>query len=242
MAIKFSNRASQMGNELFDILVHLLVAMAAGALIGLERTYNGHDAGFRTLTLVCMASSLLMLVANYQREWFSQALIETVRIDPTRMAQGIMTGIGFLGAGVIMREGLSVRGLTTAASIWITAAIGILAGVGLYAAVAIVSVMTIGTLSIFRWIELRLPKLIYARCLLRLNCETPMPEKDLRGLLAQHDFDIVSLSYMFMQEEGKCFSYDMMIRTRRQQHFERLSQELLHCESVLDFRISLTGD
>ena len=121
-----------MGNELFDTLVHLLVAMVAGALIGLERSYNGHDAGFRTHTLVCMASSILMFAATYQTGWFSQALTETARIDPIRMAQGIMTGIGFLGAGVIMREGLSVRGLTTAASIWITAAIGILAGVGLY--------------------------------------------------------------------------------------------------------------
>lgn len=153
-----------------------------------------------------------------------------------------MTGIGFLGAGVIMREGLSVRGLTTEASIWITAAIGILAGVGLYSAVAIVSVLTLGTLSIFRWIESKLPKLIYAQCSLRLNCETPMPEKDLRDLLAHHGFNIVSLSYAFMQEEGKCFKYDMMIRTRRRQHFERLSQELLQLESVLDFRISLTGD
>jgi putative Mg2+ transporter-C (MgtC) family protein len=183
-----------------------------------------------------------MLVAIYQRDWFSQALIETVRIDPTRMAQGIMTGIGFLGAGVIMREGLSVRGLTTAASIWITAAIGILAGVGLYNVVTIASVLTLGTLSIFRWIESKLPNLIYAQCSLRLNCETPMPEKDLRAILAQHGFDIVSLSYSFTQEEGKCFKYDMMIRTRRQRHFERLSQKLLQLDSILDFRISLTGN
>jgi len=77
-----------------------------------------------------MASSLLMLVTIYQVQWFSGVALETVRIDPTRMAQGVMTGIGFLGAGVIMKEGLSVRGLTTAASIWIIAAIGVLAGAG----------------------------------------------------------------------------------------------------------------
>ncbi len=203
-----------MSHDLFDILVHLLVAMIAGGLIGLERSYNGHAAVFRTHTLVCMASSLLMLVGIYQNEWFSQALVETVRIDPTRMAQGIMTGIGFLGAGVIMKEGLSVRGLTTAASIWITAAIGILAGVGFYSAVIIVSVLTLGTLSVFRWIESKLPALIYAQCSLRHNCDSPMPEKDLRNLLARHGFDIVNISYAFMQEEGKCFKYDMLIRTR----------------------------
>jgi len=158
------------------------------------------------------------------------------------MAQGIMTGIGFLGAGVIMREGISVRGLTTAASIWITAAIGILAGVGFYSAVIIVSVLTLGTLSGFRWIESKLPALIYAQCSLRLNCDVPMPEKDLRDLLTHHGFHIVSLSYRLMQQEGKCFQYDMMIRTRKQQNFERLSQKLSKYESILEFRISLTGD
>jgi putative Mg2+ transporter-C (MgtC) family protein len=230
------------GKDLLDILAHLLVAMVAGGLIGLERSYNGHAAGFRTHTLVCMASSILMLIAISQKEWFSQALVETVRIDPTRMAQGIMTGIGFLGAGVIMKEGVSVRGLTTAASIWITAAIGILAGVGSYSAVAIVLVLTLGTLTVFRWIESKLPVLIYAHCSFRINCESLMTEEDLRDLMADHGFDIVNLSYTLVREEGKCFKYDMNIRTRKQEHFERLSQQLSMLESILDFRISLTGD
>jgi putative Mg2+ transporter-C (MgtC) family protein len=135
-----------MDKETVDILVHLVVAMVAGGLIGLERSYYGRPAGFRTHTLVCMASSLLMLVTIYQRDWFSGAMIDTVRVDPTRMAQGIMTGIGFLGAGVIMKERASIRGLTTAASIWITAAIGILAGVGLYKALTVVAILPFGNL------------------------------------------------------------------------------------------------
>ncbi len=231
-----------MTNNLYDILVHLLVAMVAGGLIGLERSYNGHAAGFRTHTLVCMASSLLMLIAIYQKDWFAQALVETVRIDPTRMAQGIMTGIGFLGAGVIMKEGLSVRGLTTAASIWITAAIGILAGVGFYSAVIIVIFLTIITLSVFRWIESKLPALTYAQCSLRLNCDKPMSEKTLRDLLANHGFDIVNLSYAYTQGDGECIKYNMLIRTRGREQFERLSQSLLQLEPVLEFRISLAGD
>src|SRR5207344_49798 len=120
--------------EQLSISLHLLSALAAGALVGVERSYHGRPAGFRTHALVCTASSLLMLVTVYEAHWV-RAAADLVRLDPTRMAQGIMTGIGFLGAGVIMKEGLSVRGLTTAASIWITAAIGILAGVGLYGAV-----------------------------------------------------------------------------------------------------------
>src|SRR6266849_7590193 len=111
------------------IALHLVIALAAGGIIGLERSYHGRPAGFRTHALVCVASPVLMILTVYHVKWFEASFLERVTIDPTRMAQGIMTGIGFLGAGVIMKEGLTVRGLTTAASIWITAAIGILIGV-----------------------------------------------------------------------------------------------------------------
>src|SRR3954447_14735395 len=115
-----------------SILLHLLTALCAGGLIGLERSYHGRPAGFRTHSLVCLSTSLLMLVTVYETRWFPSVAQGRISLDPTRMAQGIMTGIGFLGAGTIMRDGLSVRGLTTAASIWITAAIGILIGIGFY--------------------------------------------------------------------------------------------------------------
>jgi putative Mg2+ transporter-C (MgtC) family protein len=114
-----------------DIVLHLLAALVAGGVIGIERSYHGRPAGFRTHTLVCLAASLLMLVTLYQSRWLPGPLGEAVRMDPTRMAQGIATGIGFLGAGVIFKEGLTVRGLTTAASIWITSAIGTLIGADL---------------------------------------------------------------------------------------------------------------
>jgi putative Mg2+ transporter-C (MgtC) family protein len=97
-----------------EMVWRLLAALCAGALIGYERSYNGRPAGFRTHALVCMSSSLLMLVTVYEASWV-QTTAESVRLDPTRMAQGIMTGIGFLGAGAIIKEGLTVRGLTTAA-------------------------------------------------------------------------------------------------------------------------------
>ena len=112
-----------------QMLWRLLAGLAAGALIGYERSYHGRPAGFRTHALVCMASSLLMLVTVYEAHWV-RTVSDSIRLDPTRMAQGIMTGIGFLGAGAILKEGLTIRGLTTAASIWITAAIGVLAGIG----------------------------------------------------------------------------------------------------------------
>src|SRR5271157_2273831 len=207
----FPDLTSKVSTHFFDIPVHLMVAMIAGGLIGLERRYNGHAAGFRTLTLVCMASSLLMLLTIYQKEWFSQAMIETVRIDPTRMAQGIMTGIGFLGAGVIMKEGLSVRGLTTAASIWITAAIGVLAGVGFYSAVFIGTIFALVVVLVFRWVETAIPTLAYAHLTLRFRRDTTMPEAELLELITRQGFSVANMSYS-AEREGNFFEYSMSIR------------------------------
>jgi len=164
-----------MRSEYYDILWRLAIALSIGAMIGLERSYHGRPAGFRTHTLVCVASSLLMLVTVYESQWFAPQSMQRVVVDPTRMAQGIMTGIGFLGAGVIMKEGLSVRGLTTAASIWITAAIGILTGIGFYFPAAVGTVLTLGTLSMFRWIEARMPAQFYAHHSVKFLKAHPCP-------------------------------------------------------------------
>src|SRR5438552_4085424 len=108
-----------MGHEEWVIVGRIFGALVIGSLMGLERSFHGRPAGFRTHALVSIASTLLMLATVYQGEWMTAVTQETIRTDPTRMAQGIMTGIGFLGAGVIFKEGLTVRGLTTAASIWV---------------------------------------------------------------------------------------------------------------------------
>src|SRR6476659_5538347 len=175
-----------MEKEQLAILEHLLIALAVGGLIGLERSYHGRPAGFRTHTLVCIASSALMLVTVYQQQWFPGGLNQRVSLDPTRMAQGIMTGIGFLGAGVIFKEGLTVRGLTTAASIWITAAIGILTGIGFYYPAALATVLTLATLSVFRWIEVKMPVQTYAEHRIRFARNDVMSEEELRALLKEH--------------------------------------------------------
>ncbi|MEW6268419.1 MAG: MgtC/SapB family protein [Thermodesulfobacteriota bacterium] len=218
------------------VIGHVLLALAAGGLIGLERSFHGRPAGFRTHTLVCMSSTLLMLVTRYQSEWFSPAAVETVRVDPTRMAQGVMTGIGFLGAGVIMREGLSVRGLTTAASIWITAAIGILAGVGFYWAVVVATALTLGTLTIFRRIEAMMPLQHYSIHMVRFPREAVMPEPDLRDLITRHGFSLANLSYR-LTGEGKFFEYRMIIRTMHARNAVRLAETLTGMATVKEFRI-----
>jgi len=223
------------GSQL-DVVTHLTVALVAGGLIGLERSFHGRPAGFRTHTLVCMSSSLLMLVTRYQSEWFAPAVLETVRVDPTRMAQGVMTGIGFLGAGVIMREGLSVRGLTTAASIWITAAIGILAGVGFYWPVVLATALTLGTLTIFRRIEAAMPLQHYAIHVVRFPRDAVMPEPELRQLIRSHGFSLANLSYR-LTREGQFFEYRMIIRTMSARNTMRLAETLNAMPTVKEFRI-----
>src|SRR5690606_1695644 len=111
--------------DLPDFAMPLVAAVVAGGLIGFEREWRGRAAGFRTHILVCLASCLLMEAAVSQGAWQFDVLPGTrIVSDPTRMAHGVLTGIGFLCAGVIFRAGFSIHGLTTAASLWITATIG----------------------------------------------------------------------------------------------------------------------
>lgn len=230
-----------MDSEWLNVVLHLSVATVAGGVIGLERSYHGRPAGFRTHTLVSVASSLLMLVTMYQGKWFVGAAIDTVKVDPTRMAQGIMTGIGFLGAGVIMREGLSVRGLTTAASIWITAAIGILAGVGFYSAVLIATVITIGTLTVLRKIENKMPSQIYANHTIIFDRHSYMSETEIRELLLQNGFSVANVSYRLL-EKGEQLEYRMTVRTMDRNNIEKLSRTLMGLTTVIEFNISMASD
>lgn len=230
-----------MNPELQAIAIHLLAAAGAGGIIGIERSYHARPAGFRTHTLVCIASSLLMLVMLYQSLWLPGDDPELFRTDPTRMAQGIMTGIGFLGAGVIFKEGLSVRGLTTAASIWMTVAIGILIGIGFYYPAALATVLTLIVLSVFRWIEGKIPTHVYAQHYLSFDRQSVIPEEDLRALLHDHGFNIANLSYR-TTDDGQRFEYRMVIRTEKLKNLSRLSNSLREMPQVRAFRISPTGD
>ncbi|HTN33124.1 MAG TPA: MgtC/SapB family protein [Marinobacter sp.] len=230
-----------MYTDFLSITLHLVGALIAGGAIGIERSFHGRPAGFRTHALVCLASSLLMLVTVYQGEWMPGIASETIRTDPTRMAQGIMTGIGFLGAGVIFKEGLSVRGLTTAASIWITAAVGILIGVGFIFPAVLGVVLTVGTLSVFRWIEDRLPSHFYAHHFIRFDRDMAMSEPELRAFVMENGFTIANMSYR-LTDDSLSFEYFMVIRTTKLENMSTFAVALRTMNIVRAFRISPTGD
>jgi putative Mg2+ transporter-C (MgtC) family protein len=219
----------------------MAAALAAGGLIGLERSHRGRPAGFRTHALVCLASTLLMFITAYEGHWFPQDAAARVVLDPTRMAQGIMTGIGFLGAGAIIKEGFTVRGLTTAASIWITAAIGILTGVGFYFAALVGTILALGTLSAFRWIEARLPTETYAIFMVRFARDAAMAEPALRSLVQAHGFSLYNLSYRLHGDAAQ-LEYRMVLRTMDAGNARSLAEKLKADPAVLDFRIAPTSD
>ena len=230
-----------MGHDELVIIGRLTGALVIGAMIGFERSFHGRPAGFRTHALVCLASALLMLVTVYQLHWMTEVPLDTIRADPTRMAQGIMTGIGFLGAGVIFKEGLTVRGLTTAASIWITSAIGILVGIGFWFAAVVGGAAVLMVLGLFRYIEARLPSEFYAHHMLRFARDHVLGEEEVHRLIQSHGFTIANLSSR-LSESGQQFEYRMTIKSRDRRNAETLSSYLRSRPEVVEFRITPTGD
>ncbi len=136
--------------------LNLMGALLLGMLVGYERSYNGRAAGMRTYGLVCMASTALTVFVGHASLWYGGTTAH-IRADPAHTIQGVITGIGFLCAGVIMKDGMSVRGLTTAASIWAVATTGVLLGVGFYAAALMLAVLCVASMSLVHPLESRLP-------------------------------------------------------------------------------------
>jgi len=129
-----------------EALLRLALAAAFGGAVGLEREFREREAGFRTHMLVSLGSALFTIASAYGFRDFLLHGGSLVRTDPTRIAAQIVTGIGFLGAGAIIRQGLSIRGLTTAATLWVVAAIGLTTGAGYYSAAAITTLLVIVSL------------------------------------------------------------------------------------------------
>lgn len=226
-----------MPQDLLPILLPLGSAWLAGSLIGLERSYHGRPAGFRTHALVCMSGALLMLATVHQSEWIGDLPMNAVATDPTRMAQGIMTGIGFIGAGVIFQEGLTVHGLTTAASIFMTAALGILFGIGYYVPAVIATLIALTILAVFRWIERLIPTQTILKHELRFARERVLGEDEMRQMIAEHGFTITKMGYG-LDEDGRSFEYRMLIATLDENNVGRLARSLRQREDVIEYSLA----
>ena len=196
----------------WDLVWPVVAAMTAGGLIGVERTYHGHPAGFRTHILVCLTSCLLMLAAMQQATWdFAYLPGQRVVIDPTRMSHGLLTGIGFLCAGVIFREGFSVHGLTTAASLWVTSALGVLFGVGMLDMALIGSGATLAVLAVLRLLDAKLPHVGVMDVTLRWKKGAAPTEQALREMLRTRRLRAVRIGHVMSPD---CLIHEHLLKVK----------------------------
>ncbi len=178
--------------DTYEVIFKLLLGTLLGGIIGFERQTHGRAAGFRTQLLVCVACVLLMIISEgfYTRVATHP---EFARVDPTRIASGALTGIGFLGAGVILKMGLSIQGLTTAACIWVVAAIGLAIGAGEYFASIVVSAITFFALWVLRIWETKMPRLVYK--VVTLVTDESCDEEAIVSIFAGKGVEVVRTDY-----------------------------------------------
>jgi putative Mg2+ transporter-C (MgtC) family protein len=181
-----------------EIAGRLFLGALLGGGIGLERQVHGRPAGFRTHLLVCVAAVLLMTVSQSLGAGLGG---DISRFDPGRLAAGAITGMGFLGAGVVLKSGLSVHGLTTAACLWIVSAIGLAVGSGLHFAAILSFAITLVSLWLLRYVEERIPRLAYKYVTIVVDRDAP--EEQLRAAVTDHGPRITEIEYELDAEGGR---------------------------------------
>ena len=184
------------------VFFNLLGALLLGLLVGYERSYHGRAAGMRTYGLVCMASAALTVIGGYSPDWFGGHNPFIMGGDTTRVIQGIVTGIGFLCAGVIMREGFSISGLTTAASLWASSVLGILVGVGFYAAAMSLALLSAVCMMWIARLEEWLPSRQAVAITLRFRTGFQPVESVLRDMAQARGYQIASGSISISLKDG----------------------------------------
>lgn len=228
--------------ELLDLesLIKLGVATLLGGLVGLEREIHGRPAGLRTNALVCMAAALLIIVS---RSGALAGLADqtgvNLNVDPARMAAGIVTGIGFLGAGAILRirESL-VRGLTTAATIWFVAAVGIAVGLGEWILALASTLMALVLLLIFGRMERFIGSIKYRTIRITTDMDSRGPaEEAFRKIIAEEKITIQQADYSLDNTHSHC-SMRFAIRTRHGRRVGHLADKIVAIENVTAVKIS----
>lgn len=219
------------------LLLHLVGAAAVGLLLGYERSYHGRAAGMRTYALVCVASTLLTAINGFPAHWYGGLTATPAAADPTRAIQGIVTGIGFLGAGVIIKDGFTIRGISTAASIWMTAAIGVIIGVGFYGAAISATLLALIAMTVLGKIE----KLLPHQTTLQLSLVYPqhqVPSSDeVSECMKAYGFDILDWSYHY-SDASKQFHFDLVLQATGAHESAKMARDLSDAKDIVEFRLA----
>jgi putative Mg2+ transporter-C (MgtC) family protein len=222
------------------ILLNLAGALLLGLMVGYERSYHGRAAGMRTYGLVCMASCALTIVSGYPDHWFGGHGSTVTLTDPTRVIQGVVTGIGFLGAGVIMRSGFNISGLTTAASIWASSVIGILVGVGFYLAAMGLAFFSAMIMIYLNRIVNLLPSRHAVAVTLRFKAGVRPHEEELRKAALERGYEIASgsLTIGSTNDRHEWHFVALMLPGQVSSPLSSLASELSGIEGVDGFELS----
>lgn len=209
--------------SVLEILVRLVVAAVCGSVIGYQREITERPAGFRTHVLVCIGSALIMMVSIYP---FGDAS----RVDPTRIAAQVVTGIGFLGAGTIIRQGSIVRGLTTAASLWTIAGVGLAVGAGFYSAALLATTLVFVVLSGFKIIETRLMGTKGAQVLLVRIEDKPGMLGGIGSAFGEMSVNIKNIE--MVQEEGRIAQIRLALEIPKSVSMTTIIERLVSIEGL----------
>lgn len=222
------------------ILMNLIGALLLGLLVGYERSYHGRAAGMRTYGLVCMASAALTVVCGYPSLWFGGHMSELVGTDPTRVVQGIVTGIGFLGAGVIMREGFNISGLTTAASIWASSVIGVAVGLGFYLGAMGLAFLCAMSMIFLSKVEAWLPSRHAIAITMRFKPGFEPKEDQLRAMALERGYQIAGGSLTIGMDQGKqeWRFVALALSKRSGSPLSRIAEEMVHFDGIDSFQVT----
>jgi putative Mg2+ transporter-C (MgtC) family protein len=219
---------------------NMAVALLLGWLVGYERYFKGRAAGSQVYCLVCVTSCAVTLLAGFPALWYWGHATQSIDADPTKVIGSILTGIGFLGARIIVKSGLNVRGLTTAASIWGSSVIGILVGAGFLPAAIGLTALFVACTAIVPWIEHRLPACAAITASLKFREGYRPSVQDIHSFVAERGLTIppesVSIEY-----EGKRFELECLILTSpgvRTSAMSRIAADLAKLDDVESFTVA----
>ncbi len=223
------------------LMSDMAVALALGFLFGYERSYHGRAAGMRTYGLVCMVSSILVSVSVHPSFWLEgHSPINVAIIDPTRTIQGIVTGIGFLGAGIIMKNGLNISGLTTAASIWASSAIGVLVGLGLYGPALVMTLLAEVFVMMGMRFDLFLPSRRPIAVMMQFQKDFRPSQNLVQTILRENGYDLAAGSIRIQLHNGQVEWHFVAISLSRRRHLKlaALAEVLPDVEGLENFHIT----
>ena len=211
----------------WNILFRLILAALLSGAVGFEREFHGRAAGFRTHILLCVGSTLIMLTSMHIFDLYSPKISP----DPARIAAGVITGIGFLGAGTIMHAKSTVRGLTTAASLWVVAGVGLAVGSGFYFGAVVTTVLTIITLMFFSRLEHTMIRKDWYKTIVIETKEGVDQLKAIRGLIEERKSEITDFE-VDRARDGVNMMLRIGLKLYKIRTADQLIDDLAHLDGV----------